>query len=103
MHPSHIVADIRLSGAFGYEGLDFIRFAKQHAPESRIILISGDAPEALQKEASERGAVAFLKKPFKVQELDATIDMLICAGISASSGFDRIIRMTPLDDIIRSE
>ena len=84
MHPSHIVADIRLSGPFGYEGLDFIRFAKQHAPESRIILISGDAPEDLQREASERGAVAFLKKPFEVRELDATIDMLHCSAISAT-------------------
>lgn len=103
MHPSHIVADIRLTGPFGYEGLDFIRFAKQHAPESRIILISGDAPEALQLEASERGAVAFLKKPFEVRELDTTIDMLRCAAISARSGLDRVIRMMPLDAIIQSD
>ena len=103
MHPSHIVADIRLSGPFGYEGLDFIRFAKQHTPESRIILISGDAPEALQREASERGAVAFLQKPFSVGELDATIDMLHCSAISARSGIDRVIRMTLLDDILRSD
>jgi EAL domain-containing protein (putative c-di-GMP-specific phosphodiesterase class I)/ActR/RegA family two-component response regulator len=103
MHPSHIVADIRLSGPFGYEGLDFIRFAKKHAPESRIILISGDAAEELQAEASERGAVAFLQKPFAIEELDATIDMLVCAGTSALSGFDRIIRMPPLDDILHSD
>jgi EAL domain-containing protein (putative c-di-GMP-specific phosphodiesterase class I)/ActR/RegA family two-component response regulator len=103
MHPSHIVADIRLTGPFGYEGLDFIRFAKQHAPESRIILISGDAPEALQLEASQRGAVAFLEKPFEVEELDATIDMLRCSGISAQSGFHRVIRMVPLDEIIQSD
>jgi len=103
MHPSHIVADIRLTGPFGYEGLDFIRFAKRHTPESRIILISGDAPEALQLEASERGAVAFLKKPFEVRELDTTIDMLRCSAISARSGHDRVIRMTPLDDIVRSD
>ena len=61
LHPSHIVADIRISGPFGFEGLDFIRFAKKHTPDSRIILISGDAGEALQLEASERGAAAFLK------------------------------------------
>ena len=103
MHPSHIVADIRLSGPFGYEGLDFIRFAKIHAPESRIILISGDAPEALQAEASERGAVAFLQKPFGANELDATIDMLRCAATSARSGFDRVIRMPPLDDILHGD
>lgn len=102
MHPSHIVADIRLSGPFGYEGLDFIRYAKRHAPESRIILISGEAAEALQLEASERGAVAFLKKPFEVAELDATLDLLRSSGVSAAHGEDRTIRMPLLDDIVRS-
>ncbi len=103
MQPSHIVADIRISGPFGYEGLDFIRFAKKHTPESRVILITGDASAALQLEASERGAVGFLQKPFDVSELDATIDMLHCSALSAQSGFDRIIRMTPLDAILRSD
>jgi len=103
MHPSHIVADVRMSGPFGYEGLDFIRFAKMQARESRIILISGDAPEALQQEASERGASAFLQKPFSIGELDATIDMLRCPGVSARSGFDSVIRMPMLDEILASE
>lgn len=103
IYPSHIVADIRLSGPFGYEGLDFIHFAKRHAPESRIILISGEAPEALQLEASERGAVAFLKKPFAVSDLDRMLDLLHCSATSAVSGFARLIRMTPLDDILRSD
>src|SRR5690349_20432146 len=61
MKPSHIVADVRLTGQFAFEGLDFIHFAKRYTPESRVILISGDAGEALQLEASERGAVAFLQ------------------------------------------
>src|SRR5687768_14497129 len=72
MHPSHIVSDVRLSGPFGFEGLDFIRYAKRHSPESRVILITGDAPEALQLEASERGAVGFLQKPFDPSALEAT-------------------------------
>jgi EAL domain-containing protein (putative c-di-GMP-specific phosphodiesterase class I)/ActR/RegA family two-component response regulator len=103
MQPSHIVADIRLSGPFGYEGLDFIRYAKRHSPESRIILISGEAAEALQLEASERGAVAFLKKPFEVSELDATLDLLHCSALAARHGDDRIIRMPLLDEIVRSD
>ncbi len=103
MQPSHIVADIRISGPFGYEGLDFIRFAKKYTPESRVILITGDASAELQLEASGRGAVGFLQKPFEVNELDATIDMLHCSALSARSGFDRIIRMMPFDAIVRSD
>jgi EAL domain-containing protein (putative c-di-GMP-specific phosphodiesterase class I)/ActR/RegA family two-component response regulator len=102
-HPSHIVADIRISGPFSFEGLDFIRFAKRHAPESRIILISGEGGDALQLEASERGAVAFLQKPFEVRELDATLDLLRCSALSAISGESSIIRVPTLDDILESD
>lgn len=102
MHPSHIVADIRISGPFSHEGLDFIRFAKRHAPETRIILISGDAPESLQLEASERGAVAFLQKPFEVRELNATIDMMTCSALSSTGDYGPVIRMPLLDDILSS-
>src|SRR5687767_14337370 len=64
MKPTHIVADVRLTGAFAFEGLDFITYAKKHSPGSGVILMTGDATEALQLEASQRGAIAFLQKPF---------------------------------------
>jgi EAL domain-containing protein (putative c-di-GMP-specific phosphodiesterase class I) len=103
MQPSHIVADIRLSGPFAFEGLDFIRHVKRHAPESRIILISGEGGEALQMEASQRGAVAFLQKPFPVQELDATLDLLSCSVLSSGGDYGPLIRMPLLDEILRSD
>jgi EAL domain-containing protein (putative c-di-GMP-specific phosphodiesterase class I)/ActR/RegA family two-component response regulator len=100
--PSHIIADIRISGPFGFEGLDFVRFAKRHAPQSRIILISGDAGEALQLEASERGAAAFLKKPFTIAELDATLDLLASSELSSAGDYGTVIRMPLLDEILSS-
>lgn len=102
MQPSHIVADVRLSGPFGFEGLDFIRYAKRHTPESQIILISGDGAAALQLEASERGAVAFLQKPFEVRELDATLDLLTCSVLSPAGESPALIRMPLFDDILTS-
>lgn len=100
--PSHIVADVKMSGPFGYEGLDFILYAKRHSAASRLIMMTGDAPEALQLEASERGAVAFLRKPFEVKELDALLDLVACSGLSSSAGSARVIRVPLLDQIIRS-
>lgn len=102
MHPSHIIADIRLSGPFAFEGLDFIHHAKHHAPESRIILISGEAGEALQLEASQRGAVAFLQKPFDVSELDSMLDLMACSEVSAAGDYGPLIRMPLLDEILES-
>ena len=103
MHPSHVVADIRLTGDFGFEGLDFIRYVKSHAPESRVILISGDGADKLQMEASRRGAVAFLQKPFDVQLLDATLDMITCSEMSSASGHSRLIRVPLLEQLLISD
>src|SRR2546430_8711885 len=103
LRPSHVVADIRLTGQFGFEGLDFIRFVKCHAPESRIILMSGLGDEALQLEASTRGAVAFLQKPFAVDVLDSTLDMIACSPLSSSGDHAPLIRVPLLDDLLISE
>lgn len=100
--PSHVVADIRLSGEFGFEGLDFIRYVKREAPESRVILISGMSDEALQLEAAERGAVAFLKKPFELAELDSMLEMITCSATSSAAGDARIVRMPMLEEVLAS-
>lgn len=101
LEPSHVVSDVRLTGAFGYEGLDFIRFVKRHSPDTRIILMTGDAPDALQLEASERGAVGFLRKPFEIADLDALLN-LMAPFRTGSPDWPDIIRVPTLDDILKS-
>lgn len=103
MNPSHIVTDVRISGPFGFEGLDFIHHAKKHSPESRVILMTGDAPEALQLEASERGAVAFLRKPFGVKELESVLDLMASSALSMGAGSTSVMRMPLLDEILSSD
>jgi EAL domain-containing protein (putative c-di-GMP-specific phosphodiesterase class I)/ActR/RegA family two-component response regulator len=103
LSPSHIVTDVRISGPFGFEGLDFIRHAKKHSPESRVILMTGDAPEALQLEASERGAVAFLRKPFGVEELESVLNLMASSELSLAAGPTSIIRIPLLDEILTSD
>ena len=100
--PSHVVSDIHMSGPFGFEGLDFIAYTKRFSPETRIILISGDAPEAVQLEGAERGAVAFLQKPFEVAELDSLLNIMECSAGSAAPDEARVIRTPTLDDILVS-
>ncbi len=103
LKPSHVVSDVRLSGPFGFEGLDFIRFIRQYSPETRVLLMTGDAPAALQLEASERGAVGFLQKPFAVADLDSAIDLLKCSALSSSAAESAVIRMPLFDEIINSD
>ena len=102
LKPSHIVSDVRLTGPFGYEGLDFIRYAKRHCPDSRVILMTGDAPETLQFEAAERGAVAFLRKPFDIRELDAILDLMESAATTSGATEAGVIRMPLMDEIVKT-
>jgi EAL domain-containing protein (putative c-di-GMP-specific phosphodiesterase class I)/ActR/RegA family two-component response regulator len=73
--PSHVLSDVRFSGPFAYEGLDFLPYVREHAPGARVILMTGDGSTALESEAVARGAVGFLRKPFDSDELDATIEL----------------------------
>ncbi len=102
MRPSHVVTDIRLSGPFAFEGLDFVRFIKHHAPESHIILISGDGSTALQREATSRGAAAFLQKPFEIGALDALLDAHSVATPADTRALGSLLRIPQLDDILTS-
>ena len=67
------IADLRLSGPFGNEGLDLISFAMEKQPGAKVVLISGHASQELQREATARGAVALLRKPCGIDEIEAAI------------------------------
>ena len=101
LKPTIIVSDVRLTGAFGCEGLEFITFAHRHVPNARVIMMTGDAPERLQYEASQRGAVAFLQKPFETAELGSLID-LMSPHSARGNDMAAVVRMPLLDDVIAS-
>lgn len=103
LRPSHVVSDVRLSGPFAFEGLDFVRFVRQFSPETRVVLMTGDAPDTLELEASERGADGLLRKPFDVADLDAALDGLSCSVLPSPACDAPIIRMPLFDEIIGSD
>jgi len=97
-YPFHAaIADVRLSGPFGFEGLDLIRFAMEKQPGTRVVLISGHASQELRHEASARGAVALLQKPFCIDDIEAAI-----GSGSDERGVDvsQIIEVPNLDTIL---
>lgn len=102
LKPSHVVCDVKLSGKFGYEGLDFIHYVKRQSPDTRTILITGDGPDALQLEASERGAVGFLCKPFEIDELDALLNLMAPPRVGSPDWPD-IMHVPTLDDILSKD
>ena len=64
-----ILTDVKLSGSFRFEGLDFITEIIRVSPATRVILMTGHYTDELAAEAERRGADAVLAKPFAVESL----------------------------------
>jgi DNA-binding NtrC family response regulator len=64
-----MVADVRLSGTHGREGLELIRFARHQLPGIGVIVMTGHAAGDLEQEARRRGADAFVEKPLPLSDL----------------------------------
>jgi len=58
-----VIADIRLTGVFGKEGLDILRYVKEHNPQTHVILITGYGSPEIGKKAIALGAAYYFDKP----------------------------------------
>jgi DNA-binding NtrC family response regulator len=61
-----LVTDLKMQKPDGLEVMDFVR---QHAPATKVIIITGFATEDTAAEAMEGGAMEFIAKPFKIRQL----------------------------------
>ena len=66
--PSCLVLDVRFPGA-SPTGLELQRVLAESGPSIPIVFISGHSDIRISVEAMKRGAVEFLPKPFREQEL----------------------------------
>lgn len=64
-HPDAILTDIRIGE---YNGLQLAHLFRSHAPEGRIVVVSGYDDVVIRKEVRELNAT-FLVKPIKLAEL----------------------------------
>ncbi|HWM94462.1 MAG TPA: response regulator [Thermoanaerobaculia bacterium] len=66
-----MIADLRLTGVHGNEGLELVRFARERSPWTRTIVLTGYGSTEIEMEAIGRGVDAFLQKPQPLSELAA--------------------------------
>ena len=91
-----ILTDVKLSGPFRFEGLEFITEIQRVAPAARVIVMSGHVTPELEAEAQRRGADAVLSKPFSV----GVLETLLSAPTDATPASRTIV--PTLDDVIGS-
>ena len=64
-----VIADLRLTGVHGAEGLDMIGFVREHSPWTRTILLTAYGSPEVEAEARRRGVDAFVRKPRPLPDL----------------------------------
>jgi len=74
---SVVIADLRLTGIHGVEGLDIVQCSRHLSPDTRVVLLTGNATPEIEAEARRRGADAFLQKPLPLAHLEAIVDDLV--------------------------
>ena len=66
--------DIQLPNA---SGLEVLRYLREHSPSTKAIMITGFGDLKNAMEAREHGAVDFITKPYKSEDILATIERVL--------------------------
>lgn len=64
-----VVADLRLTGVHGAEGLEVIAYVREHCPWTRTILLTAYGSPEIEAEAKSRGVDAVIRKPKPLPDL----------------------------------
>lgn len=71
-----VIADIRLSGIYGIEGLELLSYVKQLSPETEVIIMTAYGSEDMKRLSRERGAYQYYEKPIDMSDLLAKVQEL---------------------------
>ncbi len=66
---SLLIADLRLTGVHGREGLELVRVARERCPLARIVVITAFGTPELELEVLRSGSVMLLEKPLPLSDL----------------------------------
>lgn len=77
-----VIADIRLSGMYGKEGLELLSFIKRRYPDTEVIIMTAYGTEEIREDTYRRGAYYYFEKPIDLPNL---IDKVQTLGIPVSS------------------
>jgi two-component system response regulator PilR (NtrC family) len=75
-----VIADLRLSGVHGAEGLEVVKYVREHCPWARTILLTAYGSPAVEQEALSRGVDAVIRKPKPLPDLAQVVLGLLDTG-----------------------
>jgi two-component system chemotaxis response regulator CheY len=72
--PDLVMMDILMPGIGGLSALEII---KKENPATKVIMVTAFGQEAKVQEAREKGASAYIRKPFKKDEVISTVNTVL--------------------------
>lgn len=78
---SAVIADLRLTGSHGAEGLEIVSHVRECCPRTRIVLLTAYGSPDVESEARRRGVDAFLHKPMPL----AAVAQIVLGLLQAAS------------------
>ncbi len=64
-----VIADIRLSGMYGIEGLELLSYIKKLNPGTEVIIMTAYGSDDIREDAYRRGAFHYYEKPIDISNL----------------------------------
>lgn len=71
-----VLADIRLTGVLGREGLELLPYVQNVSPDTRVIIMTGYGSPEIEKEAYDKGAYYYFDKPIDLHVLGERLEEL---------------------------
>ena len=68
-HIDLVIADIRLSGVYGFEGLHLLEHIKKNSPSSEVIIMTAYGTPEMKEAAYAKGAYHYYEKPLDINDL----------------------------------
>jgi len=79
-----VVADLRLTGSSGTEGLEIVKTVRAYRPDTRVIMLTAYGSPEIEAEARRRGVDAFLHKPKPLAEVAQLASQLLKGDVPAN-------------------
>ena len=77
---SAVIADLRLTGSCGEEGLEIARFVRERSPDTEIMLITAYGSGDVREKAGELGVDFYFEKPVSIDLLREALSECSSAG-----------------------
>jgi two-component system response regulator (stage 0 sporulation protein F) len=71
-----VIADVRLGGMRGREGLELLSFVKESSPQTTVIIMTAFGSDEIREDAYRRGASHYYEKPIDLGQLLAKMETL---------------------------